>query len=88
MPRRGLGTDCGVQLVVAGHKHRFDYFPADATRKWAMVIGGGPELGMSRGKPDERRFPTVVEGKVVDGKLRLLVHDVLHDRIVLNTVIA
>ena len=78
----------GVQLVVAGHKHRFDYFPADATRKWAMVIGGGPELGMSRGKPDDRRFPTVVEGKVVDGKLRLLVHDVLHDRIVLNTVIA
>lgn len=78
----------GVQLVVTGHKHRFDYFPASAERKWAMVIGGGPELGVVRGKPDAAKFPTVVEGKVVDGKLRLIVHDVFNGKTVLDTVVA
>lgn len=78
----------GVQLVVTGHKHRFEYFPADAKRKWAMVIGGGPELGIYGNKPDASRFPTVVEGKVVDGRLRLIVHDVFNRRVVLDTIIA
>jgi len=78
----------GVHLVVAGHKHRFDYFPADAKRPWAMVIGGGPELGTVRGKPSSKHFPTVVEGKVVDGKLKLIVHDVMNGRVVLDTVVA
>lgn len=75
----------GVQLVVCGHKHRFDYFPANKEHPWAMVIGGGPELGRGRNGPDPRLFPTVVEGKVVDGKLRLIVHDVLNDKVVLDT---
>ena len=75
----------GVQLVVAGHKHRFDFFPADGKRPWAMVIGGGPELGKG---VNDRRFPTVVEGKVVDGRLRLVVHDVLNKRIVLDQAVA
>ena len=78
----------GVQLVVAGHKHRFDFFPADEKRPWAMVIGGGPELGKDRNGPNARRFPTVVEGKVVDGRLRLVVHDVLNKRIVFDQAIA
>ena len=73
----------GVQLVVSGHKHRFDFFPATAERPWATVIGGGPERG-----PGPRQFPTVVEGKVVDGHLRLIVHDVLHDRVVCDREIA
>ena len=78
----------GVQLVVAGHKHLFEFFSATAERPWAMVIGGGPELGKTKHGPDPKRFPTVVEGKVVDGKLRLVVHDVMHDRIVLDQAIA
>ena len=78
----------GVQLVVCGHKHRFDFFPACKERPWAMVIGGGPECGKDRGGENARRFPTVVEGKVVDGRLRLVVHDVFNGRVVLDEAIA
>ena len=75
-------TKAGVQLVVCGHAHRFRYDPPTAKRPWAQVVGGGPELGVSGDKPDASRFPTVIEGKVEDGKLRLVVHDVMHGRVV------
>ena len=39
---------------------------------------------IAKGVEDASRFPTVIEGKVEDGKLRLLVHDVLNKRIVLD----
>ena len=78
----------GVQLVVCGHKHRFRFDAPMADRPWAQVVGGGPELGVTRGKPDAGRFPTVVEGKVENGRLRLLVHDVFNGRVVLDRVIA
>ena len=78
----------GVQLVVCGHKHRFRYDPPTADRPWAQVVGGGPELGVKRGKPDATRFPTVVEGKVDNGRLRLIVHDVLNGRKAFDELIA
>lgn len=78
----------GVQLVVCGHKHRFRFDAPTADRRWAQVVGGGPELGVTRGKPDAGRFPTVIEGKVESGHLRLLVHDVLNHRVVLDKIVA
>ena len=60
----------GVQLVVAGHMHRFRYDPPTADRKWAQVVGGGPHL--DRGP---ERFPTVIEGKVENGRLVVRVHN-------------
>lgn len=63
----------GVQLVVAGHTHRFRYDPPSSGRKWAQIVGGGPHL--DRSKPG--RFPTVIEGKVAGGKLVVKVHNVL-----------
>ena len=78
----------GVQLVVCGHRHRYGFFPACAEHPWAMVLGGGPERGRAKdGQPTEK-FPTVVEGMVEDGKLRLRVHDVFNGRTVLDTVVA
>ena len=74
----------GVKLVVCGHKHRFRFDAPTADRPWAQVVGGGPEFGLSHGKPDASRFPTVVEGLVAGGKLRLVVHDVFNNRIVLD----
>ena len=71
----------GVCLVVTGHKHRFDYFPATREHPWDMLIGGGPELGVSRAGADPRLFPTVVEGMVVGGRLRVTVHDVFHGKV-------
>ena len=80
----------GVQLVAVGHRHSFDFSPATRERTWAMVNGGGPELGYrndwanNRRIPASEKFPTVVEGKVVNGRLRLRVHDVFHSRLVLD----
>lgn len=40
--------------------------------------------GFVRGKPDTGRFPTVIEGFAENGKLRLVVHDVFSNRVVLD----
>ena len=61
----------GVQLVVCGHKHRFRFDAPTADRPWAQVVGGGPELGVTRGKPDAG----VIEGMVEDGKLKITIHN-------------
>lgn len=74
----------GVKLVVCGHRHRFRFDPPTAERPWAQVVGGGPELGVDHGVPDSGRFPTVIEGLDEEGKLRIVVHDVLNNRTVLD----
>ena len=72
----------GVQLVVAGHKHRYRHDLPSPGRRWHQVVGGGHELGHSRGTPDASRFPTVIEGRVDGGRLVVTVHDVFKKRIV------
>ncbi len=75
----------GCQLVITGHQHKYRYDEPSAGRGWAQIVGGGPELGVSTrvvdGKRvqvgDESRFPTVVEGFVEGGRLRVRVHDVV-----------
>ncbi len=71
-------TKAGVTLVVCGHQHAFRYDPPTEERPWAQVVGGGPDIDKS--KPG--RFPTVIEGIVENGALRLVVHDVLNSRVV------
>jgi len=79
----------GCQVVITAHNHRYRYDAPNADHKWAHVVGGGPELGWGRRKvdgkivqvADDGRFPTVIEGKVEDGKLRIVVHDVFKKRI-------
>ena len=80
----------GVQLVITAHQHQFRYDAPTAGRPWAHIVGGGPELGelhrWSKEKglekfPDSTRFPTVIEGKVEDGRLVITVHDVFHGTI-------
>ena len=87
----------GVQLVVCGHMHRFRFDAPTAGRPWAQVVGGGPELGRwvvgwkdgrVQTRPDAGAFPTVVEGKVENGRLRLVVHDVFNGRVVFDREIA
>ena len=77
----------GVQLVVAAHKHRFRYDAPNEDHAWAQIVGGGPDLGKRDKKTgvvtrEPGRFPTVIEGKVENGKLRVLVHDLLNGRVV------
>ena len=67
--RRHVGpilTANKVQLVLAGHKHRYRYDAATETRSWAEIIGGG------RG---EKTFQTLVEGKVEGGELVVRVYN-------------
>lgn len=50
-------------------------------RTWAQIVGGGPTLGYT-GSGENRRedpglFPTVVEGLVRDGRLEILVHNLV-----------
>ena len=70
----------GVQLVVCAHQHCFRYTPPDSGRTWAHLVGGGCN---NKGK-NKNLFPTVIEGRVVDGRLAVTVHDVLYKRIVLQ----
>ena len=75
----------GCQLVVTAHQHKYRYDEPTAGRSWAHIVGGGPELGVSSrvvdGKrvqvKDDSRFPTVIEGFVEGGRLRVRVHNVL-----------
>ena len=62
----------GVGLVIAGHTHRYRFDPPEPGRPWAQIVGGGPD--MASNAPD--RFPTVVEGKVVGGELKITVHNI------------
>ena len=67
----------GVQLVVAGHTHCFRCDPPDAKRTWAQIVGGGPHIDSI----DLGRFPTVIEGRVESGMLKIVVHDVVHRKV-------
>ena len=60
-----------VQVVVAGHTHKYRFDPATESRPWAQVVGGGPS-----------DFSTVIDGKVEGGELRLAVHNVSTNEIV------
>lgn len=68
----------GVQLVIAAHQHEFRYDAPAADRPWAQIVGGGPNLDPANPKS----FPTVIEGKVADGNLIVMVHDVLNGKVV------
>lgn len=61
----------GVQLVICAHKHKYRFDPATPERPWAQIVGGGCEL--PKDKPE--RFPTVIEGTVEDGALKITIHN-------------
>ena len=61
----------GVSAVIAGHTHHFRFDKADGEkRRWDQIVGGGPNLGSA----NPACAPTVIAGKVVDGKLVITVH--------------
>ena len=64
----------GVQLVMAGHTHRYRFDPATSDRPWAQIVGGG------RGAAP--RFQTLIEGKVEGGELVVRVHNTDADTLV------
>ena len=72
-----LLAKAGVQLVVCAHQHCFRYNAPEPGRPWAHIVGGG----CNDECPNRNLFPTVIEGKVADGRLSITVHDVLYGRV-------
>ena len=64
----------GCQVLITAHMHAYKYFAPAPDRCWAQLIGGGPRL-------EEIKYPTVIEGKVAGGKLRITVHNILSGQI-------
>ena len=60
----------GCQLLISAHMHQYRFDAPAPGRCWAQLIGGGHKMEEGDG------FPTVIEGKVVGGKLRMTVHNI------------
>lgn len=65
--------NAGCQLVITAHQHIYRYDAPSGGRRWAQIVGGGPDMDPSK----EGRFPTVIEGKVEGKKLTITVHNIL-----------
>ena len=75
----------GCQVVITAHQHEYRFDAPTQTRCWAQIVGGGPEMGFT-GSGESRRerpekYPTVIEGKVVDGKLQIQIHNLLTGKV-------
>ena len=73
----------GVQLVVTAHQHHFRHDPPTATRPWTHIVGGGPIMDPAR----TEEFPTVIHGRVANGRLKITVHNVRDGNIVFDEFI-
>ena len=62
--------EAGCQVLITAHLHRYRYYAPAADRCWAQLVGGGTSMKEGDG------FPTVIEGEVLDGRLRLTVHNI------------
>lgn len=78
-----LFEKAGVQLVITAHQHRFRYDPPAKNRSWAQIVGGG--CGLDKNRSD---YPTVIEGSIKNGKLVVVVNDVLNKKVVGEFVFA
>ena len=61
------------QLIITAHQHRYRYDAPTASRPWAQIVGGGPDMDATR----KGEFPTVIEGRVHDGQLHITIHNLL-----------
>ena len=66
-----LFEKAGVQLLICAHQHCVRYSAPALGRSWAQLVGGGCDV--VQGKP--WYYPSVIQGRVVDGKLVVTVHD-------------
>lgn len=57
------------QLLISAHQHRYCYYAPEKGRSWAQIVGGGSSL------LSEDEFPTLIDGRVQDGRLRVTVHN-------------
>lgn len=63
------------QVLVSAHMHQYRFDAPAQDRCWAQIVGGGNSMQAGNG------FPTVIEGKVVGGKLRMTVHNIFSGKV-------
>lgn len=66
----------GCQILIAAHQHEYKYDAPTKDRPWAQMVGGGPDIDR-----DELHAPTVIEGCVENGKLKITAHSVKTDAV-------
>ena len=71
-----LLQEAGCQLIITAHQHLYRYDAPTYDRKWAQIVGGGPN--MDKGT---KSYPTVIEGEVSDNKLKITVHNILDNKV-------
>jgi UDP-2,3-diacylglucosamine pyrophosphatase LpxH len=80
-----LLEEAGCQIIITAHQHRYRYDAPTATRPWAQIVGGGPIMGFTGSGENRKetpdRFPTVVEGLVKDGRLNIIVHNCVTNKV-------
>lgn len=59
----------GCQVIISAHMHNYRFDAPESNRSWAQLVGGGPDLN------SDTSYPTVIEGKVTDGRLKIYVHN-------------
>lgn len=59
----------GCKLVISGHQHKYRVEHPTPDRPWTQIVGGGPKLG------HKAIFPTVIEGKIESGHLKIIIHN-------------
>ncbi|MBQ3749011.1 MAG: metallophosphoesterase [Kiritimatiellae bacterium] len=76
-----LFEKAGVNLVITGHTHRFRHDPPGDGRTWDHIVCGGCDIW---GRGANRKFPTVIEGRVDGGRLVVRVYDLVAKKIALE----
>lgn len=63
------------QVLISAHMHQYRFDAPAPDRCWAQLVGGGN--GMQEGKG----FPTVMEGRIAGGKLRMTVYNIFSGKV-------
>ena len=63
------------QVLISAHMHQYRFDAPALDRCWAQIVGGGNSMQEGNG------FPTVIEGKVTGGKLRMTVHNIFSGKV-------
>jgi hypothetical protein len=63
-------------LIITAYQHCFRYDEPSKEHKWAQIVGGGPRLYGPKNGGKHVDFPTVIEGKVENKQLKIIVHNV------------
>ena len=66
----------GCQLIITAHQHCFRYDEPSKEHKWAQIVGGGPHLYGPKKGGKHVDFPTVIEGKIENKQLKIIVHNI------------